>query len=163
VWHHRPQDMRGHVLLMENCLPRLDSLGAFTRFCPAETLKLARMTGTSTITGRFRALPDLNQVSVMIGPARVPTYIGDVGKAENAAQIQHNRVLIDGNPSVYIPTFKQTGANTLDVIQGVTRAVGEVTGLPPGMKVSTLFSQEGTILEALHALEHEALADKRSR
>jgi multidrug efflux pump subunit AcrB len=50
-----------------------------------------------------------------------------VGKAENAAQIQYNTVLIDGKPSVYIPIFKQTGANTLDVIQGVTRAVGEVT------------------------------------
>jgi hypothetical protein len=54
------------------------------------------------------------------------------------------------------PPSSRPAPNTLDVIQGVTRAVAEVTGLPSGMKVSTLFSQEGTILEALHALEHEA-------
>ena len=101
---------------------------------------------------------DLNQVPVMIGPSQAPTYVGDVGKAETAAQIQYNKVLIDGKPSVYIPIFKQTGANTLDVIRGVKQAVREVTGLPTGMKVTTLFSQEGTILEAVHALEHEAVS-----
>src|SRR5579875_2243229 len=99
---------------------------------------------------------ELNQVPVMIGPGQAPTYVGDVGKAEKAAEIQYNEVLIDGKPSVYIPIFKQTGANTLDVITGVKQAVRHVTGLPPNMKVGTLFSQEGTILEAVHALEHEA-------
>ena len=67
-------------------------------------------------------------------------------------------MLIDGKPSVYIPIFKQTGANTLSVIDGVTRAAQEVTGLPPNMKVGTLFSQAGTILDAVHALEHEAIS-----
>ncbi len=98
----------------------------------------------------------LNHVPIKLGPSQSPTFFGDVGQAENAAQIQYNKVLIDGKPSVYIPIFKQTGANTLDVINGVKRAVSEVTGLPAKMKVGTLFSQEGTILDAVHALEHEA-------
>jgi hydrophobic/amphiphilic exporter-1 (mainly G- bacteria), HAE1 family len=106
--------------------------------------------------GEIPSADALNEVPVMIGPGQAPTYIGDVGKAEDASQIQYNQVLIDGKPSVYIPIFKQTGANTLNVIAGVKRAVREVTGLPPNMKVGTLFSQEGTILEAVHALEHEA-------
>jgi HAE1 family hydrophobic/amphiphilic exporter-1 len=106
--------------------------------------------------GQIPTADALNQVPVMIGPGQVPTYIGDVGEAEEASQIQYNQVLIDGKPSVYIPIFKQTGANTLNVIAGVKRAIREVTGLPPNIKVGTLFSQEGTILEAVHALEHEA-------
>jgi len=101
--------------------------------------------------------PDaLNHVPIKIGPSQAPMFFGDIGNAENAAAIQYNQVLIDGKPSVYIPIFKQTGANTLDVINGVKRAVKEVTGLPANMKVETLFSQEGTILDAVHALEHEA-------
>jgi HAE1 family hydrophobic/amphiphilic exporter-1 len=98
----------------------------------------------------------LNEVPVKLGPGQSPTFFGDVGKAEKAAQIQYNKVLIDGQPSVYIPIFKQVGANTLHVIDGIKRAVSEVTGLPANMKVSTLFSQEETILDAVHALEHEA-------
>jgi HAE1 family hydrophobic/amphiphilic exporter-1 len=101
--------------------------------------------------------PDaLNRVPIKLGPSQAVTFFGDVGNAENAAEIQYNQVLIDGKPSVYIPIFKQTGANTVDVINGVKRAVREVTGLPANMKVKTLFSQEGTILDAVHALEHEA-------
>jgi len=100
----------------------------------------------------------LNHVPVRLGPSQAPTFFGDVGKAENAAEIQYNQVLIDGKPSVYIPIFKQTGANTLDVIAGVKQAAKKVTGLPANMTVGTLFSQQGTILDAVHALEHEAVS-----
>lgn len=100
----------------------------------------------------------LNHVPIKLGPAQSPTYLRDVGDAKYAAQIQYNKVLINGRPSVYVPVFKQTGANTLDVINGVKRAIREVTGLRAGMKVGTLFSQEGTILNAVRALEHEALS-----
>ncbi len=103
--------------------------------------------------------PDaLNHVPIKIGPSQAPTFFGDIGDAQKASAIQYNQVLIDGKPSVYIPIFKQTGANTLSVIDGVTRAAQEVTGLPPNMKVGTLFSQAGTILDAVHALEHEAIS-----
>ena len=133
-----------------------DAVNATNQILPSGDAKIGPYDWYVYNNGQIPSPADLNQVPVMIGPAQAPTYVGDVGKAENAAQIQYNTVLIDGKPSVYIPIFKQTGANTLDVIQGVTRAVGEVTGLPPSMKVGTLFSQEGTILEAVHALEHEA-------
>ncbi len=100
----------------------------------------------------------LNHVPIKIGPSQAPTYFGDIGHAQKASAIQYNQVLIDGKPSVYIPIFKQTGANTLAVIDGVKHAVQKVTGLPPNMKVGTLFSQAGTILDAVHALEHEAVS-----
>jgi hydrophobic/amphiphilic exporter-1 (mainly G- bacteria), HAE1 family len=133
-----------------------DAVNATNQILPSGDAKIGPYDWYIYNNGQIPSAADLNQVPVMIGPGQAPTYVGDVGKAENAAQIQYNQVLIDGKPSVYIPIFKQTGANTLDVIRGVTRAVGEVTGLPHGMKVGTLFSQEGTILDAVHALEHEA-------
>ena len=99
---------------------------------------------------------DIDQVPIVLGPGRAPVLFGSVGKAEEAAELQYNLVLIDGKPAVYIPIFKQTGANTLEVIDGVKRTVPEVTGLNAGEKVRTLFSQEDTILDAVHSLEHEA-------
>jgi len=98
----------------------------------------------------------IDKVPVVIGPGRAPVPFRAIGKAEQAAQIQYNLVLINGKPAVYIPIFKQTGANTLQVIEGVKKSVHEVTGLSPGEKVDTLFSQEDTILDAVHSLEHEA-------
>ncbi|HLH75306.1 MAG TPA: efflux RND transporter permease subunit, partial [Candidatus Binataceae bacterium] len=98
----------------------------------------------------------IDKVPVVTGPGRAPVPFGELGQAEQAAEIQYNLVLINGKPAVYIPIFKQTGANTLQVIQGIKKSVHEVTGLSPGEKVDTLFSQEDTILDAVHSLEHEA-------
>jgi HAE1 family hydrophobic/amphiphilic exporter-1 len=135
-----------------------NAVNSTNQILPAGDAKIGPYDWYIYSNGQIPTPDDLNQVPVMIGPGQAPTYIGDVGNAQNAAQIQYNQVLIDGKPSVYIPIFKQTGANTLDVISGVKRAVREVTGLPANMTVGTLFSQEGTILEAVHALEHEAVS-----
>ncbi|MDA8206956.1 MAG: efflux RND transporter permease subunit [Thermaerobacter sp.] len=101
---------------------------------------------------------DLDSVPIFTGKDQAPVYFGDLGKGKDAAELQYNLVLIDGRPAVYIPIFKQTGANTLEVINGVKKALPQVTGLRSGMKLGTLFSQESTILDAVEALEHEAVA-----
>ena len=52
--------------------------------------------------------------------------VADVGKAEDAAQIQNNIVRVDGQPSVYLPVLKQGGdANTIAVVNGIKEAVSD--------------------------------------
>ncbi|HJU28484.1 MAG TPA: efflux RND transporter permease subunit, partial [Candidatus Binataceae bacterium] len=100
----------------------------------------------------------LDRVPIELGPGQAPVLFGTIGKAVESAQLQYNVVLINGKPATYIPVFRQTGANTIDVIDGVKKAVTHVTGLKAGMKVGAIYSQEGTILDAVHALEHEAIS-----
>ena len=46
--------------------------------------------------------------------------MGDVGKAEDASQLQYNIVRVDGQQSAYIPIMKQGGdTNTIEVVNGV--------------------------------------------
>ena len=84
--------------------------------------------------------------------------LGDVASIKDAAAIQYNKVLINGQPSVYIPVLKQTGANTIAVVDGVNQLLPHVTGMPAGMKLKTIFDQSGYILDAVHSLEHEAIS-----
>ena len=50
--------------------------------------------------------------------------VGDVGKAEDAAQIQYNIVRVDGQKSSYIPIMKQGGdTNTIEVVNGVRNQI----------------------------------------
>src|SRR5215467_721255 len=45
--------------------------------------------------------------------------VSDVGKAEDANQIQYNLVRVDGQRSVYLPIMKQGGdTNTIEVVNG---------------------------------------------
>lgn len=101
---------------------------------------------------------DINRVPVKVGPGQAPVLMRDVGRVEDSAQIQYNQVLINGRPSVYVPVLRQVGANTISVVDGVKALLPKVFGLPPGMKLKTIFDQSVYIREAITSLEHEAVS-----
>jgi len=99
----------------------------------------------------------LNDVPIKIGADQAPVRLGDVGNAEDATAIQYNVVLIDGQPSVYIPVLKQGGANTIDVVNGIHELLPKIIGMPAGLHLKAIFDQSDYILDAVHSLEHEAV------
>ncbi|MGD0291446.1 MAG: efflux RND transporter permease subunit [Candidatus Binataceae bacterium] len=100
---------------------------------------------------------------VKIGRDQAPDFLGDVGHAEDAAEIQQNIVRIDGQRSVYIPVMKQGSANTIAVVQGVKAVLPQITDLPKGMKVNAIFGQDTYIKAAVESLEHEAVSGAGTR
>jgi hydrophobic/amphiphilic exporter-1 (mainly G- bacteria), HAE1 family len=103
--------------------------------------------------------PDnINDVPVKIGAGQQPVYVRDIGRAEDAAQIQQNIVRINGQRSVYIPVLKQSGSNTISIVDGVKNTLPKIIGMPKGMKLDAIFSQATYIRQAIEALEHEAIS-----
>jgi hydrophobic/amphiphilic exporter-1 (mainly G- bacteria), HAE1 family len=100
---------------------------------------------------------DINDVPVKVGRGDAPVLVKDVASVDDSSQIQYNKVLIDGQPSVYIPVLRQVGANTISVVDGVKNLLPRVFGLPPGMKLKTIFDQSTYIRQAVTSLEHEAV------
>ena len=77
------------------------------------------------------AMADINRLPLKtVGDASV--LVADVGKAEDAAQIQYNIVRVDGQPSVYLPVLKQGGdTNTIAVVDGIQgRGVRNLLDVP---------------------------------
>jgi HAE1 family hydrophobic/amphiphilic exporter-1 len=101
---------------------------------------------------------DINQVPVKIGQDQAPVFLGDVGHAEDAAEIQQNIVRINGQRSVYIPVMKQGSANTIAVVDGVKMVLPQITDLPKGTQVNAIFGQDTYIRAAVESLEHEAVS-----
>jgi HAE1 family hydrophobic/amphiphilic exporter-1 len=132
------------------------AINATNQILPAGDAKIGDKDYYIYANSEVPAPKNIDHVPVEVGPGRAPLMFGDIGHAEQDAEIQYNLVLINGKPAVYVPIFKQTGANTLQVIEGIKKSIPEVTGLRPGEEVHTLFSQETTILDAVHSLEHEA-------
>jgi hydrophobic/amphiphilic exporter-1 (mainly G- bacteria), HAE1 family len=98
----------------------------------------------------------IGDVPVKVGDGQAPVLVRDVGRAEDAAQIQQNVVRIDGQRSVFIPVLKQGNANTIEVVDGVRSLLPKVVGLPGGMKLGAIFDQSSYIRAAIESLEHEA-------
>ncbi len=100
----------------------------------------------------------LNEAPIKIGPNQAPVLMRDLGQVEDSSQIQYNVVLVNGQPSVYVPVLKQTGANTLDLVDGVRAELPKVRGLPAGMHLETIYSQAKYIRDAMRGLEHEVFS-----
>ncbi|MGH8220979.1 MAG: efflux RND transporter permease subunit, partial [Steroidobacteraceae bacterium] len=82
--------------------------------------------------------------------------IGDVGRAEDASQIQYNIVRVDGQPSVYLPVLKQGGdANTIAVVKGIKAAVAHLVDVPKGLVTKVVFDQSVFVKSAIDNLIHE--------
>jgi HAE1 family hydrophobic/amphiphilic exporter-1 len=84
--------------------------------------------------------------------------VKDIGKAEDAAQIQYNIVRVDGQKSTYIPIMKQGGnTNTIQVVNQVRDLLKHLMNLPSTLKTSLLFDQSSFVKEAIKTVLHEAL------
>src|SRR5271157_3646697 len=84
--------------------------------------------------------------------------VKDVGRAEDASQIQSSVVRVDGQRSAYIPIMKQGGdTNTIEVVDGVRRLSQHLYDLPKQMKTDLLFDQSVFVKEAIQTVMHEGL------
>ena len=100
---------------------------------------------------------DLNDIPIKtVGTSWVT--VGDVGKAEDANQIQYNMVRVDGQRSCYIPIMKQGGdTNTIEVVDGVRNLIGHLFDIPKQMTASLVFDQSVYVKEAIRTVLHEGL------
>ncbi len=89
-----------------------------------------------------------------VGNASV--LVEDVGKAQDAHEIQTNVVRVDGQRSVYLPILKQGGdTNTISVVNGVKQAVDELTDVPRQLVAKVVFDQSVFVKKAIENLLHE--------
>jgi len=99
--------------------------------------------------GEINALPlkTVNGASVLVA---------DVGRAQDAQQIQVNMVRVDGQKSVYLPVMKQGGdTNTISVVDGVKEAISRLTDVPKQLSAKVVFDQSMFVKAAIETLLHE--------
>jgi HAE1 family hydrophobic/amphiphilic exporter-1 len=84
--------------------------------------------------------------------------INDLGKAEDANQIQYNVVRVDGQRSVYLPIMKQGGdTNTIQVVDGIRDMIKHLYDIPKQLRATVVFDQSAFVKEAIDTLLHEGL------
>lgn len=87
----------------------------------------------------------------------VPIRVRDVGKVEDSYQEQTELIRINGNPGVMLRVQKLAGANTVQVVDNVLRAIPNLTGVPPNIQLSTTFDQSMYIRQTISGLQQEAM------
>lgn len=103
--------------------------------------------------GRFPDPKQFNQL-VVANIANTPVRIGDIGYAEDGHKEQRSYARYDGEEAVAIEVRRQSGANTIDVINAVKAKLVRVQQLlPPGMKLEIVQDQARYIDAAFHEVQ----------
>jgi HAE1 family hydrophobic/amphiphilic exporter-1 len=103
--------------------------------------------------GRYtdpRAFEDLVIANVNGSPIR----IRDIGRVEDGTKEQRSLARLNGVPTVTLEIRRQSGANTIDVINGIKRELPRVTSqLPTDVKAEVIRDQSRYIEAALHEIQ----------
>src|SRR5262249_8852574 len=82
----------------------------------------------------------------------------DVGYAKDSHAIQTALVRINGHRQVYVPIYRQQGASSLAVIDGVKQAIPTMEErLPEGVKLDVVMDQSVYVRRAIESLIHEGV------
>jgi multidrug efflux pump subunit AcrB len=126
---------------------------------PAGDVKIGPYDYNIYANNQINAMKDIDLVPLKtVGDASV--LVADIGKAQDASQIQYNKVRINGQPSVYVPVLKSGGdANTIEVVEGVKKAVDKshLLDAPKRLITEVVFDQSVFVRTAIETLVHEGL------
>jgi len=109
--------------------------------------------------GRITSVEDFK--GLIIGNVRGrPITIGDVGTVTDAFVEPRNRTRLDGNPAVSLLIRKQSGTNTVEVIERIKRRLAELTPvLPPDISVEVVRDHSRFIKSSINEVQfHLVLA-----
>ncbi|MBI4468166.1 MAG: efflux RND transporter permease subunit [Acidobacteria bacterium] len=149
-----PDKLRGHGLAPTDVSKALRDSNVFI---PTGQAKIGELDYQITANGMPATVEEINHFPIKVENG-APVFVRDVGTVKDAFAIQTNVVHVDGKRQVYIPIYRQPGANTIQAVEGVREATGRIlTRVPQGVKLDVILDQSHFVREAITSLEMEGV------
>ena len=92
---------------------------------PAGSIKIGQQDLQIFTNAIPEKIEELNDTPIRVVNG-VPVLMRDVGEVKNASQIQSNIVRINGVRQVYIPIYRQPGANTIEIVDRINKQLSSI-------------------------------------
>lgn len=76
--------------------------------------------------GEFESVTQISDILINLYGNEVPTKVGEVGKVVDTVVDEKTRTFIDGKPSLFMFIFRQSGTNTIRVVDDINVAVEKI-------------------------------------
>ncbi|HJR07825.1 MAG TPA: efflux RND transporter permease subunit [Pyrinomonadaceae bacterium] len=120
---------------------------------PGGNVDTGRRELTLRTLGRFAAPRDFNEL-VIANVGGAPVRLLDIGRVEDGTKEQRSFARLNGTPTVTLEVRRQSGANTMAVIENVKRELARVSKqLPTDVRLETIRDQSRYITAALHEIQ----------
>jgi HAE1 family hydrophobic/amphiphilic exporter-1 len=109
------------------------------------------------VTGRIEDPLQFGQI-IVVNREGNPIRIADVARVEEGSEEERSVALVNGERAVSLDVLKVSGANTVDVADGVKVALDELRGqLPKGASLTVVRDNSITIRQSVDDVIHELL------
>ncbi len=136
----------------------VEALKKFNVMIPTGNAKIGRFDYMINANGMVPEVSQINDFPVKIGKDDAPVLVRDVGHVEDAFAIQTNVVHINGKRQVYVPIYRQPGANTIQVVDGLHERIQEISKrIPKEARLDVIMDQSHYVRKAIENLAHEGL------
>ncbi|MFT7667676.1 MAG: multidrug efflux pump subunit AcrB [Planctomycetota bacterium] len=96
----------------------VEAIEAANPFVPTGSAKMGDLDYLVLSNAMVEKVEELADIPITLGGEQ-PVFVSDVGEPRDSHQIQSNIVRINGRRQVYIPIYRQPGANTLAIVDEV--------------------------------------------
>jgi CzcA family heavy metal efflux pump len=135
----------------------VNGLRQWNTLIPTGDAKLGATDYMIVTNGMVPAVAQINDFPLKVVDGS-PVFVKDIGRAEDTHEIQTNVVHINGRRQVYIPIYRQPGANTIQVVEGVKKALAGIQArIPKGVDLKVIFDQSVYVRHSLGSLEKEVI------
>src|SRR5215475_2329129 len=135
----------------------VNAVNAQNLILPTGTAKLGPLEYTVEMNGSPQTVEELNDLPVKTTNGAT-IYMKDVAHVRDGFSPQTNIVLANGQRGVLMSIFKNGGASTIDIVDGVKRMLEyNKSSFPPGLKVNLFFDQSLYVRASIQGVIREAL------
>ncbi len=112
---------------------------------------------TIKVKGEFPTIQQFNEMVVGYFKG-TPVRLRDIGRAEDGMEERRTIARYNGIPSVSVGIQKQSGTNTVEVIDRIKKELEQVSGtLPNGMNLAIAFDQSNFIKRSIGEVQHHLI------
>ncbi len=149
-----PDKLRGYGVAPTDVVKALRN---YNVFIPTGNAKIGDLDYQIKANGMVPKVEDINDFPIKYVEG-APVFVRDVGAVKDAFAIQTNVVHVNGKRQVYIPIYRQPGANTIQAVEGVKDALPRIISrIPKDINLEVIFDQSHYIRESIRSLEWEGL------
>lgn len=101
-------------------------IGASGRNIPAGKVINQKQETVIRSMAEFKSLKDIESIVVNFMGNDVPVLVKNVANVTDGLEDETSRTFIDGSPAIFLYIYKQSGANTVAVFDGITKAMAQL-------------------------------------
>lgn len=124
---------------------------------PGGRVEQEEQTLTLRTLGRLESVQEFNRILIRAGNG-YQVRLSDVARVEDGLAVESTTSEYNGKLAVQLAIYKQSGTNTLEVIENVKQRIEQAKTTAPGdLEINVVRSQDDFIKAAVHAVEEHLL------